>query len=45
MYELILAIVVQIAVVGALYRWAFMKQRRTGVEAAQLGRRGAHGRH
>jgi hypothetical protein len=43
MYELILAIVVQVAVVGALFRWAFLKQRRRGSDALH-GRR-AHGGH
>lgn len=44
MNELILALAVQVVVVGVLYRWAYTKQRRLGANAG-LGRRGAHGRH
>jgi len=44
MYELILAISVQVAVVAVLFRWAVLKQRRLGAQLDQ-GRRGAHGRH
>jgi hypothetical protein len=43
MYQLILAIVVQVAVVGVLFRWAVLKQRRLSREL-ELGRRVTNGR-
>ncbi|MDX6590889.1 MAG: hypothetical protein QOJ13_85 [Gaiellales bacterium] len=43
MYELILAIVVQVAVVGVLFRWAVLKQRRLKSEF-EFGGRATNGR-